>query len=68
MATRIDRTVTQRNDTEEIEVPVVRAIPQFEDFYRAEFAAVAGLAYALSGSRIAAEEIAQGGLLSAYRR
>lgn len=46
-------------------------LPSFESFeslYRREFAAVVALAYVLSGSRTAAEELAQESFLSAYRR
>jgi len=39
----------------------------FEDFYRKEFPAVVGLAYALSGSRAGAEDLAQEAFLAAYR-
>jgi RNA polymerase sigma-70 factor (ECF subfamily) len=46
----------------------VRALPQFDSFYAAEFEAVAGLAYALSGSRLGAEDLAQDAFLAAYRR
>lgn len=40
----------------------------FEDFYAREFASVVGLAYALSGSRAAAEDLAQEAFLAAHRR
>jgi RNA polymerase sigma-70 factor (ECF subfamily) len=39
----------------------------FEDFYSAEYSAVVGLAYALSGSRSGAEDIAQEAFLAAHR-
>lgn len=39
----------------------------FEDLYRREFAAVLALAYVLSGSRSAAEELAQEAFLAAHR-
>lgn len=39
----------------------------FEDFYRSEFPSVVGLAYALSGSRSGAEDLAQDAFLAAYR-
>ncbi len=39
----------------------------FRDFYLKEYAAVVGLAYALSGSRWAAEDLAQEAFLAAYR-
>ncbi len=45
----------------------VRATAAFEDFYRAEFPSVVGLAYALSGSRSGAEDLAQEAFLAAFR-
>jgi RNA polymerase sigma-70 factor (ECF subfamily) len=39
----------------------------FEDFYAKEYAAVVGLAYALSGSRAGAEDLAQEAFLAAHR-
>lgn len=45
----------------------MRVTPAFEDFYRAEFPAVVGLAYALSGSRAGAEDLAQEAFLAAHR-
>lgn len=54
--------------TNETGVPVLHAVQDFDSFYRLEFEAVAGLAYVLSGSRIAAEDLAQEGFLAAYRR
>ena len=50
------------------EAPVVRAVADFESFYRAEYRPVVGLAYALSGSRIAAEDIAQDAFLAAHKQ
>lgn len=41
---------------------------KFDAFYRSEFSSVVGLAYALSGSRWAAEELAQEAFLAAHRR
>jgi RNA polymerase sigma-70 factor (ECF subfamily) len=46
----------------------IRAVPEFEAFYRAEYRPVVGLAYALSGSRIAAEDIAQDAFLAAHKQ
>jgi RNA polymerase sigma-70 factor (ECF subfamily) len=46
-----------------------RARPEsFDEFYRQEFRSVVALAYGLSGSRAAAEEIAQEAFLAAHRR
>ena len=53
-------------------VPAVRAVPAsrepFDAFFRRELRPLIGLAYALSGSRIAAEDIAQDALAAASRR
>ena len=43
-------------------------ITSFEDLYKREFAGVLALAYVLSGSRSAAEELAQDAFLAAHRR
>jgi len=48
--------------------PPVRAVPEFESFYRAEYRLVVGLAYALSGSRLAAEDIAQDAFVAAHKQ
>ena len=40
----------------------------FQEFYRKEYASVVGLAYALSGSRWVAEELAQEAFIAAHRR
>ena len=45
----------------------VRALPNFEHFYRSEYRAVVGLAYALSGSRIAAEDLTQDAFIAAHK-
>ena len=50
------------------EIPLVQAVPPFEAFYRAEYRKVVGLAYALSGSRLAAEDLAQEGFIAAHKR
>lgn len=48
--------------------PVALAGAQtFEDFYRKEYASVVGLAFALSGSRWIAEELAQEAFIAAHR-
>jgi RNA polymerase sigma-70 factor (ECF subfamily) len=43
-------------------------VESFERLYRREFAAVVALAYVLSGSRAAAEELAQEAFMAAHRR
>ncbi|HEX9853793.1 MAG TPA: SigE family RNA polymerase sigma factor [Acidimicrobiia bacterium] len=45
----------------------VKAVTTFESFYQRELKAVIGLAYALSGSRSAAEDLAQDAFLAAHR-
>jgi hypothetical protein len=47
--------------------PIIRVVERFDDFYRREFSAVVGLAYALSGNRWAAEDLAQESFLVAHR-
>ena len=48
--------------------PQVERPPEtFEDFYRREYIPVVGLAYALSGSRSGAEDLAQEAFLAAHR-
>ncbi len=49
-------------------VPVVRAIEPFEAFYAREFRSVVGLAYALSGSRSGAEDLAQEAFIAAHKK
>lgn len=49
------------------EPAAIEASETFEDFYAREFAAVVGLAYALSGSRWGAEDLAQEAFLAAHR-
>jgi len=60
--------MTEPGKTRDTGIPVLHAVQDFDNFYRLEFEAVAGLAYVLSGSRIAAEDLAQDGFLAAYRR
>jgi RNA polymerase sigma-70 factor, ECF subfamily len=50
------------------ERPVAAEVLAFEDFYRKEYRAVVGLAFALSGSRWAAEDLAQDAFLAAHAR
>jgi RNA polymerase sigma-70 factor (ECF subfamily) len=46
---------------------VVRAVEPFDRFYEREFRSVVGLAYALSGSRAASEDLAQEAFIAAHR-
>ncbi len=48
-------------------VPVVRGAEPFDAFYRREYRPVAGLAYVLSGSSAAAEDVTQEAFVAAYR-
>jgi RNA polymerase sigma-70 factor (ECF subfamily) len=48
--------------------PQVEKPPEtFEDFYRREYSPIVGLAYALSGSRSGAEDLAQEAFFAAHR-
>ena len=47
--------------------PVVRAREPFERFYEREYRSVVGLAYALSGSANASEDLAQEAFIAAHR-
>lgn len=65
---RDETAAAETAEVEDRDRPVVRAVPRFEAFYAAEFEAVLGLAYALSGSRHGAEDLVQEAFLAAYRR
>lgn len=52
---------------DDLELQVVRAVEPFESFFRREFPRMVAVAYAISGSRWAAEELAQEACLRAYR-
>jgi RNA polymerase sigma-70 factor (ECF subfamily) len=56
-----------RSVAEGSEPAAVGSAETFEDFYVREFPAVVGLAYALSGSRSGAEDLAQEAFLAAHR-
>jgi len=53
--------------TKSREATAVGSSETFEEFYAREFAAVVGLAYALSGNRSGAEDLAQEAFLLAHR-
>jgi RNA polymerase sigma-70 factor (ECF subfamily) len=53
--------------TDSAELPSVRLPGRFEHFYFEEYPRVVKLVYALSGSRVGAEDIAQEAFLRAYR-
>jgi RNA polymerase sigma-70 factor, ECF subfamily len=46
---------------------ILGSLESFEDFYASEYPAVVGLAYALSGNRWVAEDLAQEAFLAAHR-
>jgi RNA polymerase sigma-70 factor (sigma-E family) len=48
--------------------PSCSTVEEFDTFYQREYAGMVALAYALSGSRHAAEDLAQDGFLAAHRR
>lgn len=52
---------------EDLELQVVRQTEPFESFFRKEFPRMVAVAYAISGSRWAAEELAQEAFLRAYK-
>lgn len=49
-------------------LPLVAVTEDFEAFYRREYSRAVGLAYALTGRRHVAEEIAQEAFITGYRR
>jgi RNA polymerase sigma-70 factor (ECF subfamily) len=63
------RSYAGRSDpvTKRREATAVESSETFEEFYEREFRAVVGLAYALSGSRSGAEDLAQEAFLVAHR-
>jgi len=52
---------------DDLDSQVVRAVEPYESFFRREFPKMVAVAYAMSGSRWAAEELAQEACLRAYR-
>lgn len=62
---RVDSMVPMSDERRAGAIPAIRSS---ETMYRQEFAAVLALAYVLSGSRSAAEELAQEAFLAAHRR
>jgi RNA polymerase sigma-70 factor (sigma-E family) len=57
----------QRHEAVHPPAAPLRAVPTFEAFYEREIRSVIGLAYALSGSRTAAEDLAHDAFLAAHR-
>lgn len=63
--------MTSQDTTEEVHLAAVAdvAIPgSFDAFYRSEFPRMVNIAYALSGSRLAAEDLAQDAMVAAHRQ
>jgi RNA polymerase sigma-70 factor (ECF subfamily) len=52
---------------DDVKTPVIGTEETFEGFYHREYRAVVALAYVLSGSRTAAEDLAQDAFLTAFR-
>ena len=62
-----DQTDQRHSAVHDPDMPVVGGGKRFESFVRLEGNRLVGLAYALSGSRAAAEDLTQDALLAAYR-
>lgn len=62
------RSAQRYTSANDLDTPVIRGAESFQGFYRREIRKVTALAYALSGSATAAEDIAQESMLAAYRR
>jgi hypothetical protein len=60
-------TPTARVDEPAAAADAEAAVGRFEDFFLREFSSIVGLAYALSGSSLAAEDIAQEAFMAASR-
>ncbi len=58
--------MAKKPSRDDMEILVVQAAEPFEAFFRREFPKMVAIAYAISGSRWAAEELAQEALLRAY--
>jgi RNA polymerase sigma-70 factor (ECF subfamily) len=63
----LDKVMAEDSVEDELELQVVRAAEPFEDFFRREFPKMVAVAYAISGSRWAAEELAQEACLRAFK-
>ncbi len=57
-----------RTADDRAETPHVRIPPSFDAFYASEFPRMVDIAYALSGSRLAAEDLAQEAMIAAHRQ
>ena len=66
-AGELDEVMAEDSVEDDLELQVVRAAEPFESFFRREFPRMVAVAYAISGSRWAAEELAQEACLRAFR-
>lgn len=64
----IDDDIDHRSVVSGQQEPLVSAPEPFDAFYRREVRRLVGLAYALSGSRLAADDLAQEAMLAAYKK
>ncbi|MEN8041670.1 MAG: SigE family RNA polymerase sigma factor [Actinomycetota bacterium] len=67
MTIRPRRSATATGEAVQSRSGTVRATEAFDAFYRREYRSVVGLAYALSGSRSASEDLAQEAFIAAHR-
>jgi RNA polymerase sigma-70 factor (ECF subfamily) len=61
-------TAGTKPDPNRVDGALAAGVESFESFYRREFRQVVGLAYALSGSRLGAEDLAQEAFVAAHQR
>ncbi len=61
-------TAETKPESAQLDEERVTSHESFESFYRREFREVVGLAYALSGSRLGAEDLAQEAFIAAHQR
>ena len=63
----VDDEVDHRSVMSSQQEPLVSAPEPFDAFYSREVRRLVGLAYALSGSRLVADDLAQEAMLAAYK-
>jgi RNA polymerase sigma factor (sigma-70 family) len=63
-----ERATDASGDEEKLAPVRLRAEPSYESFFRSEYRGLVALAYAMTGSRVVGEDLAQDALLVAYRR
>lgn len=66
MGTIADEQANGDTEAPVVEVPL-SVVPDFADFYRANYRSVVGIVFTLSGSRTASEELAQEAFVKAHR-